>query len=59
MNKLWTAEMTQWIRALAGLPEGLGSVPSPHMAGHNCNSPVTSRFRGSGALLGLPTAFHE
>jgi hypothetical protein len=31
-------EMVQWSRALAALPEDLGSIPSTHMAAHNCNS---------------------
>ena len=29
-------EMAQWIRALAALPEDPGSIPSTHMAAHNC-----------------------
>jgi hypothetical protein len=28
-------EMTQWLRALAPLPENLGSVSSTHMEVHN------------------------
>ena len=30
-------EMAQWLRALAALPEDLGSNPSTHMAAHNCH----------------------
>jgi hypothetical protein len=29
-------EITQQLRALAPLPEDLGSSPSSHMAAHNC-----------------------
>jgi hypothetical protein len=28
--------MAQCLRALAALPEDLGSIPSTHMAAHNC-----------------------
>jgi hypothetical protein len=31
-----TAEMAQWLRALTALPENQGSIPSTHMAIHNC-----------------------
>ena len=30
--------MAQWLRALAALPEDLGSTPSNHMVAHNCLS---------------------
>jgi hypothetical protein len=30
-----TGEMAQWLRALAALPEGLGSILSTHMAAPN------------------------
>ena len=29
-------EMTPWLRVLADLPEDRGSIPSAHMAAHNC-----------------------
>ena len=29
-------EMAQWLRALDALPEDPGSIPSTHMAVHNC-----------------------
>ena len=29
-------EMAQWLGALTALPEDLGSIPSTHMAAHNC-----------------------
>ena len=29
-------EMAQQLRALAALPEDLGSIPSTHTAAHNC-----------------------
>jgi hypothetical protein len=29
-------EMDQQLRALAALPEGLGSTPNTHMAAHSC-----------------------
>ena len=32
--------MAQWLRVLTVLPEDLGSIPSIHMAAHNCNSSV-------------------
>ena len=28
---VWSGEMTQWLRALASLPEVLSSIPSTHM----------------------------
>ena len=31
-----TGEMTQWLRVMAGLLEGPGSIPSIHMAVHKC-----------------------
>jgi hypothetical protein len=30
--------MAQQLGALAAFPEDLGSIPSTHMAAHNCNS---------------------
>ena len=38
MNRAFegTGEMAQWLRELAALLECLGSVPSNHMAAHNC-----------------------
>jgi hypothetical protein len=39
MNKyirLGAGEMAQWLRALAALSEDLDSIPSSHMAAHNC-----------------------
>ncbi|CAH6901579.1 Dclk2 [Phodopus roborovskii] len=38
-----TGEMAQWLRALAALPEDLGSVPSTHMATHSCLYNSSSR----------------
>ena len=35
---LGTGVIVQWLRALTDLPEDLGSIPSTHMAAHNCNS---------------------
>ena len=35
--KMKAGKMTQWIRALAALPENLDSIPSTHMAAHNCS----------------------
>ena len=32
----WTREMAQQLRALSALPKILGSIPSTHMAAHNC-----------------------
>ena len=33
----WRAgEMAQWLRALTAPPEDPGSIPSTHMAAHNC-----------------------
>jgi hypothetical protein len=29
-------EMAQWLRQLTALPEDLGSMPSIHVAAHNC-----------------------
>jgi hypothetical protein len=29
-------EMAQWLKALAAFPEALGSIPSTHVAAHNC-----------------------
>jgi hypothetical protein len=29
-------EMAQWLRALSILPKDPGSIPSTHMAAHNC-----------------------
>jgi hypothetical protein len=29
-------EEAQWLRALAAFPEDPGSIPSAHMAAHNC-----------------------
>jgi hypothetical protein len=29
-------EMAQWLRALAALPDVKSSIPSSHMAAHNC-----------------------
>jgi len=29
-------EMAQWLRPPTALPENLGSIPSTHMAAHNC-----------------------
>ena len=29
-------KMAQWLRTLAVLPKDPGSIPSPHMAAHNC-----------------------
>ena len=31
-----TGEMAQWLRALTALSEDPGSIPSTHMAAHNC-----------------------
>ncbi|CAO2645611.1 hypothetical protein LEMLEM_LOCUS27546 [Lemmus lemmus] len=28
--------MAQWLRALTALPKDPGSIPSTHMAAHNC-----------------------
>jgi hypothetical protein len=39
--------MAPQLRALAAIPEGLGSIPSIHIAAHNCNS----SSRGSYTLL--------
>jgi hypothetical protein len=36
ISKLGAGEMTQWLRALTAFPEDLGSIPSTHMAAHNC-----------------------
>jgi hypothetical protein len=36
--------MAPWLRALAALPEDLGSVPSPHMAAHNHLNSSPSKF---------------
>ena len=33
---LGIGEITQWLKALSGLPVDLGSIPSNHMAAHNC-----------------------
>ena len=34
---MWGAEeMAQQLRALTALPEDPGSIPSTHMAAHNC-----------------------
>jgi hypothetical protein len=33
---LGAEEMAQQLRALAALPEDLGSIPSTHMVAHNC-----------------------
>jgi hypothetical protein len=35
-NSLRAGEMAQQLRALVALPEGLSSIPSTHMAAHNC-----------------------
>jgi hypothetical protein len=43
--KLRAEEMAQWLRALAVLLENLGSIPSTHMAAHNCLS--SSRVSGT------------
>lgn len=32
----WAWEMAQWLRAPAALPEDPGSLPSNHIAAHNC-----------------------
>ena len=29
-------KIAQWLKALTTLPEDLGSIPSIHMAAHNC-----------------------
>jgi hypothetical protein len=42
--------MAQWLRALAALSEVLSSVPSTHVAAHNCNS----SSRGSDPLFWSP-----
>ncbi|XP_035304311.1 pleckstrin homology domain-containing family A member 5 isoform X20 [Cricetulus griseus] len=34
----WGLERWLSLRALTALPEDLGSIPSTHMAAHNCNS---------------------
>jgi hypothetical protein len=34
-NKREAGEMAQRLRALAALPEDLGSIPNTHMAAHN------------------------
>jgi hypothetical protein len=31
-----TGAMVQWLKALTALPEVQGSIPSIHMATHNC-----------------------
>ena len=33
---LGAGEMAQWLKILAGPPQGLGSIPSTHMAIHTC-----------------------
>jgi hypothetical protein len=43
----WAGEMAQRLRALAALPEVLSSIPSMHIAAHNCNS----GSRGSDTLF--------
>ena len=40
------AQQLRGLRALAVLPEDLGSIPSTHMVAHNCNS----SSRGSDTL---------
>jgi hypothetical protein len=35
-TKQGAREMAQWLRALSALPEVLSSIPSTHMAAHNC-----------------------
>ena len=34
INILGDGKMAQWLRALAALPENLGSIPSIHVAAH-------------------------
>ena len=34
--KAGAGQMAQWLRALPALPEDLGSIPSTHVAAHNC-----------------------
>ena len=44
--------MAQWLRVLVALPEDPGSIPSIHMAAHDCLTPVPGdlafSFRHSG-----------
>jgi hypothetical protein len=35
-TKLGAREMAQWLRTLASLSENPGSIPSTHIAAHNC-----------------------
>ena len=35
-DTLGAGEMGQWLGPLMVLPEDLGSIPSTHMAAHNC-----------------------
>jgi hypothetical protein len=35
-GKEGVGEMAQWLGALAALPEILSSIPSTHVAAHNC-----------------------
>jgi hypothetical protein len=46
-------ETAQWLRALAALPEDLGSIPSTHTAAHNC---LELQFQGS--LTSSPLPMH-
>jgi hypothetical protein len=46
--------MAERLRALAALGEELDSIPSTHMASHDCNS----SFRGYDTLFCLPWALH-
>ena len=43
---LGAGEMAQQFRALAVLPEDMGSIPSPHMAAQNC-TPVAAILTAS------------
>ena len=36
MGNIGAGEMAQRLRALTAFPEDLGSIPSSHMAAHNC-----------------------
>jgi hypothetical protein len=33
---MWAGRMAHWLRALTDLPEDQSSIPSTHMAAHNC-----------------------
>lgn len=47
--------MTWWLKALATIPEGQGSIPSAHMMAHNW---VQIQSRESNALFWPPLALH-